>query len=177
MSARGVLATRLPYRHSILVLPLGLHTPAITASPLGQVQMKTRAHSLRSRTAATAVALLFASSGCNVVDPDPFSIHGTWVGEVSEVEAVLTLVLIPQGDDGVLGLAELTSPTIGTVQGNVSGTLDGDDVYLTVEIQGAIVAGSLVFDGAFDGADNLTGTVDSGLLEGSWPITFQREPV
>ncbi len=139
--------------------------------------MKTRAFSHRLRTAAITSGLLLVSTGCNSVDPDPFSIHGSWVGGVTELEVVLTMVLIGQGENGIIGSAEMTSPTAGTVQGSVSGTRDRNDVNLTIEIDDAIVGGSLVFDGAFGGEDTMTGTLDSGILGGSWPITFQREQV
>jgi hypothetical protein len=93
---------------------------------------------------------------------------------VSQLGVELTMTLAKEGKRGIGGVAELTSPFTGPVQGSVSGKQNGMNVHLSIEIDGAAVAGSVVFDGAFQDDDTLTGTLASGLLGGEWPATFHR---
>lgn len=136
--------------------------------------MKNHVVDRRIRTAAITLGLALVSVGCNSDDSQAFSIDGTWTGAVTEIEFGVTMLLAGQGKDGLLGLADLTSPPTGTIQGDVSGTRKGKDVDFTIEVDDAIVGGSLVFDGAFQGEDTMMGTIDSGLLGGTFNITFQR---
>ena len=115
--------------------------------------------------------------GCNSTGPGDPSITGSWVGTITEaqLELELTLTLLAVGDERIEGSAELTSLSTGTVQGDVTGSQDGQDVSLTIEIEGAMVGGSVVFEGAFENDATLSGQISSGLLGGSWPITFEKQ--
>ena len=133
--------------------------------------------SRRSKVAGLTLVLALLSSACNATAPEDFSIHGTWSGSIAELALELTMVLVGRGEVGILGIAELSSLATGMVHGEVSGTLDGTDVDLAIELGGAVVAGSLVFAGTVQGTDAISGTLSSGLLGGSWPIEFRREEV
>jgi len=139
--------------------------------------MKTPRLSLRIPIAVLIVCLGFLTLGCNETGPEVFSVHGPWTGSVTQLELELEMVLIEQGETAVVGFAEMSSPTTGTVQGEVSGSLHGPDVNLTIHIEGVMVAGAIVFDGSFEGENTITGTLSSGLLAGSHDISLQREGI
>jgi len=119
--------------------------------------------------------LVVLALGCNSDDSDSFPITGTWEGSVPEADAEFTMLLSKQGKDGIGGTAQVTAPPAGQVPGTVSGTLDGADVTLTISVDEVMLGGSVVFEGAFQSDDVMSGTVDSGILGGTFPITFQRQ--
>lgn len=124
-----------------------------------------------------ALSLFVTALGCNSDDSEAFSVDGSWQGSVAEAEAEITMALIKQGKNGIAGTAQVTAPPEGQVAGTVSGTKDGADVTFTIEVNDVIVGGSLVFEGAFQSDDVMSGTIDSGILGGSFSITFQRQGV
>jgi len=65
----------------------------------------------------------------------------------------------------------------GLVQGIVSGTREGKDVGFTIGLDYVFLGGSLVFEGAFQSEDVIAGTLDSGILGGTFPITFTRQGI
>ena len=123
------------------------------------------------------LGLTLGLSGCNSTGPGDPSITGSWFGTITEaaLELDLTLTLIAIGDDGIEGFAEITSLPTGTVQGDVTGSISGQDVTFTIEIEGAAVGGSVVFEGAFEDDATLSGQLSSGLLGGDWPITLEKQ--
>lgn len=149
----------------------------IAIIPMAHSQMKTTRLSHRIKVAGLTLLLTVSSFACNATEPETLSVHGKWTGYVAELELDLAMVLIGGGETGITGFAEVSSLSMGEVMGEVSGAQDGADVDFTIEIEGAIVSGSLVFDGAFQGEDTMTGTLSSGLLGGSWPITLEKEEV
>ena len=94
---------------------------------------------------------------------------------MAEAEAEISLVLVKNGKKGIAGTAQVTAPPEGQVAGTVSGQKDGDEVTFTIEIDDAIVGGSLAFEGAFESDFVISGTIDSGILGGTFPVTFQRQ--
>ena len=139
--------------------------------------MKTFRLSHRIKVAGLTFALAFSSFGCNVTEPETFSVHGKWTGSVAELELELEIVLIGGEETGITGFAEMRSLPTGEVAGEVSGSQEGADVEFTIEIEGAIVAGSIVFEGSFQGENTMTGTLSSGLLGGVWPMTLEKAEV
>ena len=131
----------------------------------------------RARVAAYVFGLALVGLACNSDPSESFIIDGTWAGTVPAVEFEMTLILAGQGKDAIVGSAQVTAPPEGAVQGTVSGTMTGKDVDFTVEIDEVIVGGSVVFDGAFQGEDTLVGTLDSGILGGTFAVTLQRQGV
>jgi len=113
--------------------------------------------------------------GCNSDDSEAFSIDGTWAGTIADADAEITMVLVKEGKNGIVGTAKVTSPPEGEVSGTVDGTKDGSEVDFTIEVDEAFVGGSLVFEGAFQSEDVMSGTVDSGILGGTFQVTFQRQ--
>jgi len=136
-----------------------------------------RAYRVIPRALRGAVLILgFAALalGCNSDDGDSFSVDGNWEGFVSQADAEFTLLLFKEGKKTVGGSALVTVEPAGQVSGDVNGTLDGADVTFTIEIDDVIVGGSVVFEGSFESDDVMKGTVDSGIIGGTFPITFQR---
>jgi len=113
-------------------------------------------------------------AGCND-DSDGLSVNGTWTGEVSEVQFQITLMVTERENKRFEGLADVDSPLAGTVQGEVVGVRAGTDVTFTIELDDDVVAGSLLFEGVLRDGDTMTGTLDGGLLGGTFPVTFQRQ--
>jgi hypothetical protein len=138
---------------------------------------RTRRLARRTRRTWPILVAVLSAPGCNETGPETFSVHGTWTGSVAEPVIELEMVLIEQGDAMIIGFAEMTSVPTGTVQGEVSGARDGADVTVTLDVDGVIVAGSVVFEGSFEDEDTLAGTISSGLLAGSFDITLLRKPV
>jgi hypothetical protein len=85
------------------------------------------------------------------------------------------MVLVKDGKKGIAGTAQVSAPPEGQVSGTVDGTKDGSEVSLTIEVDDVIIGGSIVFEGSFQSEDVLSGTVGSGILGGSFPVTFQRQ--
>jgi len=139
-------------------------------------QIRVRVLSRRAGAAAITVCLVLVGLGCNS-DAETFSVDGTWAGTVSEADAEITMVLSGQGKNGIAGLADVTVPPEGLVQGIVSGTREGKDVGFTIGLDYVFLGGSLVFEGAFQSEDVIAGTLDSGILGGTFPITFTRQGI
>jgi len=131
----------------------------------------------RTRAVVVVLGLAVMAVGCNSDDSEAFSVDGSWQGSVTEADVEITMILVGQGKGGVAGTAQVTAPQEGQVPGVVTGTKEGKDVAFTLEINEAIVGGSLVFEGAFQSEDVMSGTLDSGILGGSFPITFQRQGI
>ncbi len=137
--------------------------------------MKISPVSRRIGASGAFLLVVVLSYSCDFGGPGVPNVDGRWVGSVPEVELELTLNLLGQLQNKIIGVAQLESPAIGRVQGNISGTQDKMEVLVTIEVADGRVGGSVVFDGAFEGKKTLSGTVDSGLIQGSWPITLSRE--
>jgi hypothetical protein len=177
---RDFLARRIFAGHLTRILLRCLIAPSDPPPYPGQIDMNKNSYphgrpnpSRRVHVAAITIVLALASLGCNS-EGDSFTVDGTWAGSVAEADADITLVLTGQGKNGIAGLAQVTTPPEGTVPGTVSGTRKGKDVDFTIGIDDVIVGGSLVFDGAFQSDDVISGTVGSGILGGTFSITFQR---
>ena len=129
------------------------------------------------RLGATILVLLSAlvPGSCDTGGPEIPNVDGKWVGSVPDLELELTMTLLGQLQDKIIGVAEFVSPALGRVDGNISGTQAGMDVDLSIHLDEPRVAGVVVFDGVFENRKTLSGTVDSGLLQGSWPVTLSRE--
>ena len=136
-----------------------------------------RARTIPSPMRAMALISSFAilALGCNSDDTEAFSINGTWTGEVVEADTEFSLLLIKDGKNGIDGTALVTAPPEGQVPGTVHGAMEDDEVTFTISIEEAVIGGSIVFEGAFQSEDVLFGTVSSGILGGSFPVTFQRQ--
>lgn len=123
------------------------------------------------------VGLILGAGACNATSPETPAIGGTWRGAVAaqelDLEVVLNLVDVGRGD--VQGVGELSSIRFGTVEGDVSGFVDGLEVDLTIEIEGVIVAGSVVFEGVFEDDRTILGQVSSGLIGGQWALTLEKQ--
>ena len=128
-----------------------------------------RARLFPRRIAALTFSLAVLALGCNSDDSEPFSIDGIWTGSVAEADAEMSLVLIKEGKNGIAGSAQVTVPPEGQVPGTVSGAWKGKDVDFTIHVDEVSLGGSIVFEGAFQSEDVMSGTVDSGILEGTFP--------
>jgi hypothetical protein len=125
---------------------------------------------------AITIGLILASFGCNSED-ESFTINGTWTGSVvsvAEPPVDISMTLIGGGNNVIVGSAQVTVPPAGEAVGAVDGTWQGENVNFTIGLNDPRVAGTLVFEGAFQGDDVISGTIDSGLLGGTHPVTFQR---
>ena len=129
------------------------------------------------KVAAITFGIALATLGCNSDDSEAMSIAGTWLGTIAEADAEFTLILVDEGKKGIAGTAQVTAPPEGQVSGAVDGTRDGDQVGFTIEIDDAIVGGSIVFEGQFQSEDVLSGTMSSGILGGSFPVILQKQGV
>jgi hypothetical protein len=134
------------------------------------------------RNAALTLGLALLVWSCNSDDSEAFSIYGSWAGTLTEATegytgpgVEFTLVLLNEGQNAIVGTAQMTVPPEGEATGTVEGTKEGKDVTFTINFEGMEIAGSVLFVGAFQSEDVLSGTVDSGLLGGTFPITFQRQ--
>ena len=137
--------------------------------------MKISPVSYRIGAAGALLLVALLSYSCDSGGPSIPDVDGRWVGSVPEVELELTLTLLGQLQNRIIGAAQLESPTMGRVQGDISGVQNGQEISLTIEVADDRVGGSVVFDGAFEGNNNLSGTLDSGLIQGVWPVTLSRE--
>lgn len=137
----------------------------------------TRIGRFPKKVAALTFGIVLLTLGCNSDDSEAMSIEGTWSGTIAEADAEFTLILLDDGKKGIAGTALVTAPPEGQVSGTVDGTKDGDEVDFTIEIDDAIIGGSLVFEGEFQSEDVLSGTMGSGILGGSFPVTLQKQGV
>ena len=131
--------------------------------------------SLRIRILLTVFGIFLASVGCNSDDSGSFSIDGQWEAAITGADAEIALILTGEGKNGIAGLADVTAPPAPLVQGDVSGTRKGKDVEFTIEVNDVIVGGSIVFEGAFQSEGLIIGTMDSGILGGTFPASLQRQ--
>jgi hypothetical protein len=132
---------------------------------------------VRNRLILPALILASLAFACSSDSTGPKTpvIDGTWTGTVSAPHADVTMWLLDAGDGWIAGAAEVTMEPNGSSQGDVSGVQEGMDVSFTIVLgEEGMLAGSLVFEGSYESVNTLTGTLDSGLIQGTKPITFKR---
>ncbi len=156
--------------------------PDSSAKPLAQVQMMSPiapnplpVFRPTARLLPLILGVALAALGCNSDDSESFSVDGNWHGSVAEAEAEITMLLIKQGKNGIVGSAQITIPQEGEVPGTVEGFQKGRDVNFTIDVDAVFVGGSLAFEGVFESDDVMTGTIDSGLIGGTFPVSFLRQ--